>query len=293
MATNNLIGFAKFFTNLSDEQEKELERVLLDLQNSKEITSLETSLRQLKRKVNQNLPIPELTVRPTPRGASIEWKALPDQRISFYEVEIGDTSTFASFTTVPTYGLISVVDGLSETKFVRVRGVRRDGTTSPFSDIVEINPTLFDVQTHTDEAFYIQIIGTSTNTVLGGAGSDLDYKPINPDGNSLVWGFISMYGDPAVAMFGSDEIIAEVKVKIINEFGATVSDDLFWENTISEYFQSEAVGPFTVPHPPLNSTIQIRLDITDSTTKQDGTTRTADSTEMFWGHLQIFEIGST
>ncbi len=289
---NPIRGFAKFFTNLSKEQEKELERVLLDLQNSKETTSLETSLTQLKRKVNQGLPIPQLTVRPTPRGASIEWEPLSDQRMSFYEVEIGDNARFSTFTTVPTYGNISVVDGLTATKFVRVRGVRRDGTTSPFSDIAEINPTLFDVQTHTDEAFYIKIVGTDPNTVLGGAGTDLSYQVINPDGNSMVWGFISVYGDPAVGMFGSDEIVASVNVKVINEFGATKSDKIFWQNTISEYFQSEAIGPFVVAHPELNSTLQIRLDITDSTTQQDGSVRFYDVTEMFWGHLQAFEIGT-
>ena len=291
MAGESLQGFSKFFTNLTKFQRQEIDRALADLQNSKEMTSLDTSVRLLKRNVDQSLPIPELTVRTAIRGASVEWKPLPDQRINFYEADISSISNFAAFTTVPTYGLQVVIDGLSSTKYVRVRGVRRDGTTTPFSETATISPDLYTIASHAAEAFYIPIEGTSANTILGGTGTDLAYTPINPDGNSMIWGFISAYADPAVAMFGNGSVNASVMVKTTSGSG-TVTDTEAVRLTFGEGFNSQNIGPFITAHPDLGGTIEVRIDMIDSSTIESGAARHRDSTEVMWCHLNILEVGS-
>jgi hypothetical protein len=289
--SNFIRTFAKFFTNLNRHDSAELERALSEIQNLKEITSLETSLELLRRRVDQRLPIPQLTVFPTVRGAAIEWEGLPDQRINFYEIDVSPNNNFATVTTVTTFANEVIIDGLTQTQFIRVRGVRRDGTTTPYSDTSTLSPNLFDVRSHSLEAFYVPITGTLANTVLGGDGTDLDYIPINPDGESLVWGFVSVYADPAVALFGLDQIFAEVIVTRKDSTGSEIDSKSECTVTFGEHYNSTSLGPFTVEHPGLNGTVEIKLDVTDRTALADGSARSADSTEVFWAHLNILELG--
>lgn len=291
MAGESLKGFSKFFTNLTPAQRQEMDRAFADMQNSKEMTSLDESIRLLKRKPDQRLPIPQLLVTETARGGIIEWVALPDQRVNFYEAEVSVFANFASFTTIPTYGLSVIVDGLTSTKYVRVRGVRRDGTTTPFSEVAVIAPTLFDIKSHSAEAFYIGIVGSELQTVLGGDGTELQYTPINPDGNSMVWGFICAYADPAIAMFGDSTITASVFVKITTAQG-TVTDEEYLRLTFGEAYNSQNIGPFIVAHPDLGGSISIKIVMIDVSTKEDGTTRAQDSTQIQWVHLNVLEVGS-
>lgn len=292
MAGEFLAGFSKFFTNLTKSQRQEIDRALADLQNSKELTSLDTSIRLLKRKVDQTLPIPQLEITPTVRGAIVEWPALPDQRITFYEADISAFSNFASFTTVATFGIQIVIDGLTGTKFVRVRGVRRDGTTTPYSNQVAITPTLFQINSHVAEAFYIPITGTADNTVIGGAGTSLAYTPGNPDGNSMVWGFIAAYADPVCAMKGDQPVEASVMVKITEPNG-DVTDEEFVHLTFSEFYNSQSIGPFVVAHPGSGGTIEVRVTMKDTSTTEVGGARAIDATIVNWCHLNIIELGST
>ncbi len=292
MAGEHLRTFAKMFTNLTPGQQREFERALADLENSKEITSLATSLDLLKRKPNTFLPAPILTATVTVRGAQVEWEPLKDQRINFYEVDTSQSANFSSFSTVLTFGPRTTIDGLDASRFMRVRGVRRDGTTTPYSNTLEINPNLYEITSHSAEAFYVPITGTAANTVLGGSGSTLSYTPINPDGNSMVWGFISTYGDPAIGMWATDDIIAEGVSKIFDSDGFQVGDEtIFWKNTVGEHFNSQSIGPVSIAHPELNQTIQLSVRITDTTVKSNSDPRTKDSTEVFWVHLSALELG--
>ena len=291
MAGESLKGFGKFFTNLTAQQRQEIDRVLADLQNSKEMTSLDTSIRLLKRKVDQRLPIPQLEIVTAIRGATVNWEPLSDQRINFYEADISSLSNFASFTTVPTYGIQVVIDGLKGTKYVRVRGIRRDGTTTPYSETATINPEAYSVTSHTAEAFYIQLTGTEEHVLLGGPGTELAYTPINPDGNSMVWGFISAYGDPASAMFGDSPVTASIMVKTTSEAGTVIEEEAL-RVSFGEYFNSQNIGPFIVEHPNLGGTIEIRMVASDVSTAEDLSPRWNDSTEIMWCHLNVLEVGS-
>lgn len=289
--TDFLRQFTKFFTNLTPSQEKEFERAVLEIQDDKELTSLETSLSLLKRKVDQRLPIPQLSVNPTVRGGIVEWDPLPDQRISFYEIDVSTESNFSSFDTFTTFGVSTVIDGLTNSVFVRVRGVRRDGTTTPYSDSIIIAPTLFDITSHTAECFYVIITGTDPNTVMGGLGSTLDYTPINPNGNSMIWGQVSAYADPVIGLYGLDHITAQVIVRVKESDNTILSESTFWSETLGEFFNTLAIGPFTVPHPELDQKLEVRLEVRDKTTLADGSARSGNRTEVFWGHLNILEIG--
>ena len=286
MALKEIQNFGALFTNLTRSQQEELQLAFKDLQDSLDTTSVTTSIELLKRKPDQSLPIPQVTASPTVRGAILEWDPLPDQRVSFFEIDVSDTNNFSSFITTTTFGLSAVIDGLTSTKFARVRGIRKDETTTPYSDPVQISPEAFEVNTHTDEDFYIRIVGTGENTVLGGTGSFLAFTPINPTGQSMVWGMISTYADPAVAMWGADQINCRVYKRIIDTDGTTVvSDELVWKHSISEFFNTQAIGPFNIEHPELNQSIELRVTVQDETQTSD------DNTQVQWVHLNVFELG--
>jgi len=277
-------NFASMFTNLTSGQQDELQLAFKDLQDSVDTTSLTTSLELLRRRPNQSLPVPQVISTPTVRGAILEWDPLPDQRVSIFEIDVSDTNNFASFVTTTTFGLSAVIDGLTTTKFARVRGVRRDETTTPYSDTVIVSPEAFEVTTHTDEDFYIHVIGVGENVVLGGSGSDLAFTPINPAGQSMVWGQCCVYADPAVAMYGIDNINVRVYYRVIKPDGS-ITDTLMWKHSCSEYFNTLAIGPFTVDHPELNSSVELFVTVQDTT----GTSE--DSTQVQWIHMNIFELG--
>jgi hypothetical protein len=294
MAGEFLSGFSKFFTNLTKPQRQELDRAFADIQNAKEMTSFDTSLQNLRRKPDQLLPIPQLTVSTTTRGATIQWHALPDQRINFYEIDVSTFSNFSSKTLITTFGLDIVLDGLVVTKFVRVRGVRRDGTTTPYSETAAITPDSFSVRSHVLESFYVYLSGTGTNSILGGTGTTMEYQPINENSNSMVWGFLTAYGDPAVAMKGQSDIVIAVYVTKTDYQGVLISQEEMWRMTLGEHWNSLNIGPFVVEHETLGSTITIEVFGADLTTDQQGDPRiVGDNTMIDWCHLNVLEIGSS
>ncbi len=291
MAGEFLGSVSKFFTNLTKSQRQELDRAFSDLQNMKEMTSLDESIRLLKRRPDQRLPIPVLTSQESIRGAIVEWEPLPDQRINFYEAHISTFSNFSSFTTVTTFGTNIVLEGLQSAKFVRVRGVRRDGTTSPFSEGLFVSTQLFELRSHSAESFYTTLETDTIHNLLGGAGTDLQYTPINPDGTSMVWGFLTGYADPACAFFGNGKIQASVWVSIFDSGGNLTSDTEYQRLTFGEHYNSLNIGPFPVLHPDPGSSIAIRVVASDLTTTETGGVRGADSTLIEWCHLNVLEVG--
>jgi hypothetical protein len=74
--------------------------------------------------------------------------------------------------------------------------------------------------------------------------------------------------------------------------GTELSDATVWQLSCGEFFNSQTIGPFTIDHPELNQKIQLRLEVEDRTTLANGDPRTADSTEVFWTHLNVLELGT-
>jgi hypothetical protein len=291
MAGEFLGSFSKFFTNLTKSQRQELDRAFADLQNMKEMTSLDESIRLLKRKPDQALPIPQLKYTESIRGAIIEWPALQDQRINFYEANVSTFSNFSTFTIITTFGTDLVLEGLQSAKYVRVRGVRRDGTTTPYSSTLTVTASLFEVKAYTAESFYTTLEVNTAHVLLGGVGTTLQYTPINADGNSMVWGFLSGYANPACAFFGNGKIQASVWVAIYNAGGALISDTEYERVTFGEHYNSLNIGPFPISHPDPGATIAIRMVAWDLTTTETGGDRGKNPTMIEWCHLNVLEVG--
>ncbi len=292
MAGEFLGSFSKFFTNLTKSQRQELDRAFADLQNMKEMTSLDESLRLLKRKPDQSLPIPQLTSSESIQGAIINWPALTDQRINFYEANISTFSNFSAFTTVTTFGQDIVLEGLQSARYIRVRGVRRDGTTTPFSEVLTVDPQLFEIRAHSAESFYTTLEVNTAHTILGGLGTDLQYTPLNPGGTSMVWGFLTGYADPACAFIGDGKIRASVWVAVYDSQGILVSDTEYERLTFGENYNSLNIGPFPVEHPDSGSSVVVRVVAWDLTVTETGNVRGANSTLIEWCHLNVLEAGA-
>lgn len=294
MPGNHLRNFAKYFTNLTPGQQREFELALKEIQDSADTSNISRSVDLLKRTPDQGLPIPQPEIVEGVRGGIVRWPALQDQFIAFYEVDVDETSTFPSPDTVTTYTNQTVIEGLVNSVFVRVRGVRLDGSATPYSETLSILPRLFDIEIHTEEAFYVTVTGTDPNVVVGGDGSNLDYLPINEESKSMVWGFLSTYGDPGISIPGVAAITARI-VKRFKDGPFTTDEEVIFNDTVSDFFDSQSLGPVIIGHPETGQRIELRLEVTDTSTGFDGSgnlaVRTEDRTEVFWAHLNAMELG--
>lgn len=285
--------FAKLFTNLTPDQQREFERALVSVQDSIDTTSIGVTIDLLERKPNQSLPIPQLTVTRSVRGALVEWQQLPDQRIAFFEVQIASESNFGEISTVTTYGNQAVISGITTTKYIRVRGVRKDGTTTPYSDISSVTPRIFDVRISFQETFYVAIPKgpTPPTTSHFYPVSRIMFTPVDPDAKTMAIGMVSLYADPNVNVYGLDDIRVRLLGRVINGFyigGAKniESTTTYWENSCGEFFGCYSVGPVPIVHPSLGKSVELELQV------QDGTQQVSNpATEVLWGWLAKYEVG--
>lgn len=283
MAKETIRNFARHFTNLTNSQRRELERALHDLENSEEITNLVSTLDFLRRKPNQNLAVPQITATAIVRGAVLEWAPLKDQRISAYEIEFSTSANFSSSTKTLTFGSNAIIEGLTDTTFVRIRGIRSDGTQGPFSDTVTIAPEIFSINARTEETFYYRLEDNATYTILGGSGSDFEYTPINAEGISMVWGTLHVYGNPEIEVHG----IENFTIKLISRVVETSTDTEQWRITCHGYDGIYHIGPVPIQHPEEQQTLQIRIDATDNSM-----TGEFYPSEVLYAHLNGLELGS-
>lgn len=275
-------AFAKHFTNMTPGQQKEFERALLEIDNSLEITSLANSLDLLQRSPDQSLPIPELQVESGVRGGTLRWNILPDQKIDFYEIDLSETSNFAAFTTTPTFGNVAVINGITGTRYVRVRGVRKDGTTTPYSTTQTISPNLFDINIYSQENFYVVGIPSSKFYPI----ARIKYTPTDNNGKSMVFGFAAIYADPEVMIYGLDDIQLRLTAQVFYSTGQQVSSDVYWQCSAGEYFGCYSVGPLSIENPPrVGDKIQFRLEIKDSVQNA------SQNTTVNWAHINAVETG--
>jgi len=285
--------FAKFFTNLTPDQQREFERALVSVQDSIDTTSLGVTIDLLERKPNQSLPIPVLTITRSIRGALISWAQLPDQRINFFEVQVTSTSNFAVASTVTTYGNQATISGITTTKYIRVRGVRKDGTTTPYSEIGSVTPRIFDVRIKFQETFYVSIPKSATpptNCPFYPVGR-IKFTPVDPDAQTMAIGFVTLFADPNVNVYGLDDIRIRLIARTINGFyvnGMPNVEDTatYWQSSCGEFFGSYSVGPIPIEHPTLGKTLEVELGV------QDGTQHTTNHpTKVHWAWLSTYEVG--
>src|SRR5271166_1296564 len=279
--TSPIGDFARLFTNMTMEQQREFSLALLDVQNSLEITSLATSLSLLERNPDQSLPIPVVTVTPAVRGGTIQWNPLPDQLVNFFEIDVSTTNNFASFNTTNTFGNQATLAGLTGQVFIRVRGVRKDGTTTPYSNTVTLTPNLFSILLHVDEVFYLVPPKNVFYPVC-----KIKYTPVDPNGQSMVFGMVNVFADPSVCVYGLPDIEFRVTHQQFYPNGTTSTAVEAWRATCGEYFDCVAIGPIPIDHPGANNKLQIALQFRDTT--QDGSTPVS---QIPFAHLNAFEVG--
>lgn len=285
--------FAKFFTNLTPDQQREFERALVSVQDSIDTTSLGVSLDLLERSPNQSLPIPVLTITRSVRGALIEWKSLPDQRLAFFEVQFSSESNFGQASTVTTYGNQATISGITTTKFVRVRGVRKDGTTTPYSDVSSVTPRIFDVRISFQETFYVKIpkgANPPTSSKFYPVGR-IKFTPVDPDAKTMAIGFVTLYADPNVNVYGLDDIRIRLLGRVYDGFYSTGAPNIesvttYWQASCGEFFGSYSVGPVPIVHPTLGKSVELELGV------QDGTQQIVNpATKVHWAWLAAYEVG--
>jgi len=286
--------FAKLFTNLTPDQQREFERALVSVQDSIDTTSLGVTLDLLERKPNQNLPIPQLTITRSVRGALVEWKPLPDQRIAFFEVQVSSTSNFGQASTIATYGNQATISGITTTKFIRVRGIRKDGTTTPYSDIGQVTPRIFDVRISFQETFYVAIPKGPVPPITSHfyPVGRIVFTPVDPDVKTMAVGFVSMFADPNVMAYGLDDIRIRLVGRVWDgTFYSSGTKNIesvttYWENSCGEFFGCYSVGPVPIVHPSLGKSVELELHV------QDGTQQvTNPATQVIWGWLAKYEVG--
>ena len=282
MAKNTIRQFARLFTGLTPGQQREMEMALSEMDNQNEITNLNVSLDFLRRKPNQHLSIPVVTSTPMVRGALLEWDALPDQRIAIYEIHISEHDNFSSFTTSSTFGQSAIIEGLSTTTFVRVRGLRSDGTQGPFSDTVIIDPYVFSIKGRVQETFYFAIDDSTVFTVMGGAGTEFEYVPINPAGFTMAWANLSVYGNPDIEVIGTPTFT--IRLKSVTPSATTVHAAV----TPSGYFGTYQIGPVCIPHPAENENLQISIEAQDTSMGR----WVFYPSVVLYGHLNALELGT-
>lgn len=281
MAKQTIRQFARLFSGLTPGQQREMERALTEMDNQSEITNLHTSLEFLRRKPNQSLSVPVVTATPVVRGALLEWDALPDQRISIYEINSSSSSNFSSFTTSSTYGQSAIIEGLSTTTFVRVRGLRSDGTQGPFSETVTIDPYVFSIKGRVQETFYFSLDNNTTFTVMGGEGSEFDYVPINEAGFTMAWANVSVYGNPDIEVIGTPTFT--ISLKSVTPSAITVHAGV----NPSGYFGTYQLGPVCIPHPAVNETLQVSIEARDNSMSNK-----FYPSVILYGHLNALELGT-
>jgi len=283
MAKEHVRNFAKFFTNLTPGQQRELERALAELDNQQEITNLVSTLDFVRKKPRQNMAVPEILATPIVRGALLEWEPLPDQRVSTYEINVSEDPNFSSFSTSFTFGNSVAIEGINLTTFVRIRGVRTDGSQGPFSDTVTINPIVFAIKARTQEVFYFYMNTNQEQQVLGGPGTVFEYQPINEAGFTMVWGNVSVYGNPDIDIVGRPEFTISTRSE--DSITEVVKEE--WLTTPSGYWGTYQIGPFAVPHPLSQGVLQIGVFAKDLSIK----TPSFYPSVILYGHLNAFELG--
>lgn len=193
--------------NLPPGQADRLRNALVDAEDLLTFHSLNRPENQQKRKISGLVDKITLTAVSSVLGGYVSWSRLSDPRIAMYEVQTSDDSVFSSFDSFQILDTFFSVDGISSTKFVRVRGVRIDGETGLWSDTATLTPNIVAPTTHSIE-FYPIYQTPISNPILQKSfiyGGDLDpyreqsfYTVLSDSfyidrigGGISIWGYIS------------------------------------------------------------------------------------------------------
>lgn len=222
-ARTPLRGIAKLFNHLPSGVRAKLETAFVEAENMLDFHNKSVPGGDSRRKLSGLVTAPVITTTSSPTGIAVEWERLDDPRITMYEIEVSSDSVFSAPDKFTTMNTRFSLDGVTTTVFVRVRGVRSDGSAGPFSNSESATPVQASVLTQTDTVSGGTITAPNLNLVTM---HTFDYTP-GSTGGAVVFGSWAMKYLAAIADTGAlDQIRVRVNGRIIADYGARLDTSL-------------------------------------------------------------------
>jgi hypothetical protein len=200
-----LRGFASLLKDLPPVIKNRVEMAFAEAENLLDFHNRSVPDLQTKRKPSGLIEIPIITTESSILGGSVKWPRLSDPRITLYEVQTDTVNVFpnpSSYTVLETF---FAIENVTSDIFVRVRGVRQDGTAGNWSETGTIEPTSTAPTAHTF-VFYQGYLNPQSEPALeiykryDGTGSPNDFYTLfeaeidaqdRATGGMMIWSYIS------------------------------------------------------------------------------------------------------
>lgn len=133
-----LRGLAKLLVNVDPGVRTKIESAFAEAENLLDFHNRSVVERQERRKLSGLVDAPIIAVQASAFGVAATWDRLDDPRITLYEVQLSSNDIFSDPTSFTVVDTNFALEGQEGTVYIRVRGVRPDGTAGPFSNIESV-----------------------------------------------------------------------------------------------------------------------------------------------------------
>lgn len=190
-----LRGIGKLFTHLDPGVRAKLESAFTEAESLINYHNESVTGKQDKRVISSYVSAPTIVLTQNSRGFDITWGRLDDPHISFYEAQVSLTSNFADPSVYKLVETSLTVEGVGETVYIRVRGVRWDGATGNWSNTVQTffeagGPIVYSRGLDDVPAFYI----ANTDYLYPDPIQHISITPQRQNGGMMIFG--SLLGGP-------------------------------------------------------------------------------------------------
>lgn len=198
-----LRGIGKLFTHLDAGIRAKLESAFAEAENLINYHNESVIGKQDKRVISGYVSAPIVVLTQNSRGFDATWERLDDPYISFYEAQVSLTSNFADPSSYNLTETSLTVEGVGETVYIRVRGVRWDGDTGNWSNTVQTSfstsgPITYSRGLDDVPSFYI----TYPGNLFPGPIQRIRITPQRQNGGMMIFGSFaattSSGGDPTL-----------------------------------------------------------------------------------------------
>lgn len=170
-----LRSFTQLLKHLEPEQRDRLESAFSDAETLISYHSSTVPERLQKRYISGLVKQIAVSVQGSALGAFVSWERLDDPKIAFHELQVSDDDVFSNPETFTTVDTFFALEGITTTKFIRVRGVRLDGETGIWSETDVAQPNITAPETFSFEFYPNYLEGedpTVQNQRIFGGGLD-------------------------------------------------------------------------------------------------------------------------
>jgi hypothetical protein len=189
-------GVAKMLTNLEPGIRAKLEAAFIEAEEQLDFHNTSTIDKVIKRIRNGTVGGPIVTVTTNTLGFDLSWPKLRDRVITMYEVQIATASNFSNAISYNTVENFFSVEGAAVISYARVRGVRWNGETGPWSNRetisrsvpVSAGPVVYSRTISNMSSFYINYPGT----IYPGALSEISITPERQNGGIVFFGSVGV-----------------------------------------------------------------------------------------------------